>query len=291
MAIVHREPFGDLDFLIVDADPNGIIMGDIGAIAFMADGSDVFQNINGTTAWHTKTLKTLGAQPGVAQDVDAGYAFGDIVANTLDGSQWLCTSAAAGAAVWVRTTYVVAIAGVPGATDDQTKGWFNGSIRVTDATAYACFDKSTGAAKWGVVYDVSGAVDFATSGNFRATYDFATDGGAVGSNPFGPELPANAYVLSAKAEVLTTLESPTGDAATVGLGVTADDTTGIVAAIAISDLSNPWDAAGLLDTLCDGTAAAATTKTTSRRRLNLEVGVEAITAGRLVIFGTYGTTE
>lgn len=140
--------------------------------------------------------------------------------------------------------------------------------------------------------DVPDTSDYCVGGRFRATYDFATHGGTVGSNPFGPLLPDNAIIQHASYEVQTTFTSPTGpDNATVGLGVTSDDAQGLVA-LAVINVGTPWDATGaFVDTLADGTAAGQTTKTTADRQFNLEVGVENITAGRLIVSGNYHVGE
>ena len=166
-----------------------------------------------------------------------------------------------------------------------------GSTAVLDTGAGAWLKVGAGATEWEKTATIETG-DYAISGRFRATYDFATHGGAVGANAFGPFLPDNSQVLLAHYEVQTTFTSPTGpDNATVGLGVTTADATGIVAA-AVINVGTPWDATGtVVDTLCDNTAAAATTKTAAARQFNLQVGVEDITAGRLVVTGTYHVGE
>lgn len=109
-------------------------------------------------------------------------------------------------------------------------------------------------------------------------YDFAVDGGAVGDINLGEYLPDNAVVESGSIDVVTTLTS-SGDNATVA--VTAESAGDIVAAVAIDDVSNPWDAGGQ-DIIPDGTGSNAV-KTTAERQLKITVGVEALTAGKMTI--------
>lgn len=119
----------------------------------------------------------------------------------------------------------------------------------------------------------------------RATYDFAEHGGSIGSIGLGVTLPDNAIVVRSWYEVITTLTSAT-DAATVSIDIPVDDVGGIVVAIAISDVSNPWDA-GVHEGIQDGTAANFTTKTTAARELSITVAVEDLTAGKFILFCEY----
>ena len=116
----------------------------------------------------------------------------------------------------------------------------------------------------------------------------ATSGLAVATHGMDLEIPDNAVITRAFYEVLTTFTSA-GDAATIALGVNTDDASGIVAAIAISDGTNPWDA-GLHDGVPDGAAANMTTKTTGVREIEAVVGVEALTDGLLHLFIEYVVT-
>jgi hypothetical protein len=105
-------------------------------------------------------------------------------------------------------------------------------------------------------------------------------------------LPDNCVIVRAWYYVVTTFTSGSGsDAATLQLGVNTDDATGIVAAIAISDVSNPWDA-GLHEAVPDGTVANFTTQTTAQgRTIDLVIGVEALDAGEMNLFLEYVVTE
>lgn len=115
-----------------------------------------------------------------------------------------------------------------------------------------------------------------------ATYDFAEHGGAIGAINLGVFLPDNAVIRRAWYDVVTTFTSAT-DAATVALKAqTAGD---IKAAVAISDVGNPWDA-GNKDGIPVDTAATAI-KLTAERELVLTVATEALTAGKLVLFVEY----
>jgi len=122
----------------------------------------------------------------------------------------------------------------------------------------------------------------------RATFD-ATAGKAIGSHGLGVSLPDNAIITRSWYEVITTFTSAT-DAGTIALGIPTDDVAGIKAAVAISDGTNPWDA-GIVEGIQDGTAAAFSVKTTAVRELTADVAVEALTAGKLVLFCEYVISE
>jgi hypothetical protein len=124
----------------------------------------------------------------------------------------------------------------------------------------------------------------------RATYDFSEHGGAQGVISLGVALPDNAIVTRAWYEVLTTLQSGT-DAATVSIDIPVDDVAGIVAAIAISDLTDPWDE-GLHEAIQDGAAANFSVKTTAERTLQITIaGGEDLTAGKFILFAEYVVSD
>ncbi len=123
----------------------------------------------------------------------------------------------------------------------------------------------------------------------RATYDFAVLGGAISTIGLGVTLPDNAIITRAWYEVITTLTSAT-DAATVSIDIPTDDVAGIVAAIAISNVANAWDA-GLKEAIQDGTAANFSTKATAARALSITIAVEAVTAGKFILFAEYVVSD
>jgi len=122
------------------------------------------------------------------------------------------------------------------------------------------------------------------------TFD-ATGGKASGAAYAltGGALPDNAIVVRARYNVTTTFTSATTpDGATIALGIQqTGEETGIVAAIAINDASNPWDA-GIHDGIpTEGDTATYTEKTTAPRSVIATVGEEALTAGVLQLALTY----
>jgi len=123
----------------------------------------------------------------------------------------------------------------------------------------------------------------------RATYDFAEHGGAVSTIGLGVTLPDNAIVTRAWYEVITTLTSA-ADTATVSIDIPVNDVAGIVAATAINAGGNVWDA-GLHEAIQDGTAANFSTKTTAARELSITIGVQAVTAGKFVLFCEYVVSD
>ena len=114
-----------------------------------------------------------------------------------------------------------------------------------------------------------------------ATYDFAVDGGAISAIDLGVTLPDNAIILDGMVDVITTLTSAT-DAATIAIHAEAADD--IVTAVAILTATD-WDA-GLHAIKQLGTAATAT-KLTAARAITATIAVEAVTAGKFVVFLRY----
>jgi len=112
-------------------------------------------------------------------------------------------------------------------------------------------------------------------------YDCSADGGATGTiTPTNsPTLPDNAVVLGEQIaiDVLTTFTSDT-NAGQVSIGFATDGD--IVASIAISDASSPWGA-GLSSLI--GTKL----KLTAARQMKIDVSVEALTAGKMVVYVPY----
>lgn len=116
-----------------------------------------------------------------------------------------------------------------------------------------------------------------------ATYDFAEHGGAISAIGLGVSLPDNAIVLDGMVDVITTLQTAGADAGTIALSVEgADD---IVAAIAVSDGTNPWDA-GPQAIKPLGTSATAV-KTTAAREITATIAGQVVTAGKFVVFLRY----
>ena len=119
-----------------------------------------------------------------------------------------------------------------------------------------------------------------------AVYDFSVDGGAIGAIVLADAatLPDNAVVTGLSYDVLTTLTS-SGDNAT--LAVTLPTDGAISTAIAIDDVSDPWDAGAHLGS--DITPLAK--KTTDARAIGVTVAVEAITAGKVVFAVEYFVSQ
>ena len=98
-------------------------------------------------------------------------------------------------------------------------------------------------------------------------------------------IPKATWIVRAFYYVQDTFVSGT-DAATIALGLPTDDPTGLVAAIAISHASNPWDV-GEHEAIPDHTVANFTTRTTDTRQISATVNVEDLTDGRLQLFVQY----
>lgn len=117
-------------------------------------------------------------------------------------------------------------------------------------------------------------------GRALAYYDFAVDGGAVGSIPLrGDKIPSGAIITSS---LMYVDAAPTsGGAATVA--ITVESAGDIQAAAAISGA--PWSTTGAKrGTL---TEAAAPVVTTAERTITAVVGTAELTAGRFRVLVEY----
>jgi len=119
----------------------------------------------------------------------------------------------------------------------------------------------------------------------RATYDFSVDGGTAGPIGLGVTLPDNAVITRSWYSVETTFTSG-DDSATVALGLPTDDAEGIAVATAISAGGNVWDA-GYHEGIQDGAATNFSERCTAARELTLTIGVQNLTAGKLILFCEY----
>lgn len=167
----------------------------------------------------------------------------------------------------------------------------------TDLVSVAVSGDVTLAAN-GAVTIAAGAVDEAMLSGYgvdglhtkriaRATYDFAVDGGTVGDIGLGVTLPDNAIITRSWYSVLAGLTSA-DSTAEVSLSIPTDDVAGIAAATAISTTN--WDA-GNHEGIQDGAAANFSVQTTAARELTLTIGVQALTAGKLILFCDYVVLE
>lgn len=121
----------------------------------------------------------------------------------------------------------------------------------------------------------------------------------IAAHGLGVYLPDNAVVISAWVDVVTTFTSAGADAGTIALSLqSAND---IVAAIAISDASNVWDAGlhgskigtyalngNALTQIAMGAAVAGSMlKLTAEREITATVATQALTAGKAVVYVMY----
>lgn len=136
-----------------------------------------------------------------------------------------------------------------------------------------------------------------------ATYDVsgAVHSGAIGALTLGVYIPDNAVITTVFIDVVTTFTDGASDAATIAIH--AQSANDIVAAIAISNASNVWDAGvrgskigypalgvdAAHDTALEVAAltAASYLKLTAERQLTVTVGTAALTAGKMHIFAEY----
>lgn len=122
-------------------------------------------------------------------------------------------------------------------------------------------------------------------GGGRAVFT-ATGGKAIGAHGLGLVVPKGAVLTRVLYKVLTTFTSAT-DAATIALSViSAND---LVSAVAISNGANPWDATSIpVATAVTHTLATNLAVTTDGgKELTATVAVEALTAGKLVVWAEW----
>lgn len=110
---------------------------------------------------------------------------------------------------------------------------------------------------------------------YRAVYDFSVDGGAQGAISLddADELPSGYLVFGFTYNVITTCTSAT-DAATVSLTIPTDGD--LIAAVAISNAANPWDAGAHAAGQYNRAAV-----TTAARTPQVTVATEDLTAGKI----------
>lgn len=115
----------------------------------------------------------------------------------------------------------------------------------------------------------------------RARYDFAVEGGAVGTINLGaPQIPANALILGGVVDVITPPTS--GGAGT--LAISSEGAGDLVAAAAVSGA--PWSSAGRKSVVPAFTGATAI-KTTAARSISAVIATAALTAGVVDVYVFY----
>jgi hypothetical protein len=119
----------------------------------------------------------------------------------------------------------------------------------------------------------------------KAQYSFAIHGGAISAISLGTKIPDNAIVLGGFVEVLTTCTTAGADAGTMAISIQgAND---IVSAIAVSDVSNPWDAGLHAIVPKFNTPETTGIKLTAQRTITATIAVQAFTAGKFNVFLFY----
>ena len=113
----------------------------------------------------------------------------------------------------------------------------------------------------------------------RAVYDFAVDGGTIGTIGSGIFLPDNLVVCQSAIGVETTCITEGSDAGT--MAITSTDIT-VDAAIAVSDGGAPWDA-GQREGDHQWDTDTTWEKTTSRQELNFVIATQNFTAGKFTV--------
>jgi hypothetical protein len=137
-----------------------------------------------------------------------------------------------------------------------------------------------------VTSDVAGAVDGLHAVKVaHATFDPSANSGhrTIGAHTLGVTIPAKGIVKRAYYQVVTTCADGASDNATLAISV--EGANDIVTAIAISDVTNVWDA-GFHDAKPDGTAAHFVQASVARL-VTVTVAVHELTAGKVIVFLEY----
>jgi len=113
----------------------------------------------------------------------------------------------------------------------------------------------------------------------QATYDFAVDGGTIGTIPLGAAVPNNCIILGGIIDVQTTCTSAGADAGTGAIQCMAAND--IVTATAISAGGNIWDQG--LHAIIPVFTAATAIKTTSAGSVGFVIGSQNWTAGKFTL--------
>lgn len=174
--------------------------------------------------------------------------------------------------------------------------WSSGNLQFLDAAGNVIFEIQSAARALSIpsgasLSDVNGySVDGLGSYRVaRATYDFAVKGGAIGAIGLGVTLPDNAVVIGGFVDVITTCTTAGADAGTMAIHV--ESAGDIVAAIAVSDVSNPWDAGKHAIVPKANTPESTGVKLTAARQITATIAGQAFTAGKFVVFLFYVLSE
>lgn len=107
-------------------------------------------------------------------------------------------------------------------------------------------------------------------------YDFAKDGGAVGTIALrGPKLPSAAVITDGKIHVITAVTSSGAVTMTLGIETAVD--------VLASTLKGAMTLNAILDVVPERTAATSILTTTTGAGVTMTVGVAAITAGKFIV--------
>lgn len=223
-------------------------------------------------------------------DAGAGYAKGCVYIKT-DGSitttvfinEGTTTSCDFNAIESSASTVTGVVAG-NGLTGGGTEGTVTLNVAVADSSITVAADAisvATGGITNTKVADSIGTAGLVLPKTALFVYDFAVDGGVAGNIvcASAPTIPDNAVVWLKSYEVVTTLTSAS-DASTIAVGFTIDGP--ITTAIAISNVSNPWDQ-GAYAGAAGGLVTPLAKKLTGARVPGIVVaGGENLTAGKIV---------
>lgn len=256
--------FDKPDLSSVDPSPpdDDINVGSVTAEGLILNNTTLNASTTGILRWNGQSL------------VDKS---GKLLTNRLDINGKALTTDSNGGLTW-NSHLISTAGGIQSADNLGSQGYHSGQLTYNGSVSTNIQASST--------------TDLVISGNgaiasiIRAEYDRTVDSGSTGTvNLRNAVIPNNARVIRAWYDVLTTFTSAS-DTASIGISIPTDDSNGILAPIAISDASNPWDA-GIHSTIQSGLVSGISEKTTAARNLQLVISGEAVTAGKAVIYAEY----
>ena len=134
----------------------------------------------------------------------------------------------------------------------------------------------------GDIYEANNGEVAVLSKKLKLSYDFATDGGAIGDVTLrGGALPKNAVVTGGYIYNHTAMTS--GGSATVAINIPTDDAAGLKAATAYGTIG----AAGAVALIQTGAAANFSEITTAEREITISIATAALTAGAFTLVLEY----
>jgi hypothetical protein len=209
------------------------------------------------------------------------FSYGDDVHPDLKGNSTTWSTIVGAVAISVSTTFKI-------------EHWVNAGTGIAPLSTLSNDNESpeiyTQVQFWRITEEAIS--NNALSNENHVSFEFdATDGKALGTYAIG-RLPDNCIVTRSWYEVIETFTSTTGgtDLAALAIGIETDDVDGIKAATTIVS-GTDWDAGNRDGIQDDGSTAKFSEKTTGDRDVQVDVTVQPLDDGKLILHLTYIVSE